>query len=496
MKKGIRIPVYVVLGLVVLYFGAEWFLKVRIKSIVEREVYDMTQGAVKVEVGEVALRLIGRSVWLKDVKISSGTGEWHKNGLFLKAVEGRFEEVGARGIHLRKRDSAICLKADEINLKVSGLSADVLKQSGEGQDPLEFRLKDFNAEMKGVEVDTLSRHSGLPFACRDIQLSLSSFQYLFGGKSQALEIDSLRLEGEQGRFSVRDIRLMPWYGMYEFAEKAPGHTDWTQVEASGLQGTGFRLQKLLVDGFAEVDSISLEKASVRSFKNRKIEQTPRIKRLFYESVQEFSLPFAVRRIALNDVDVEYMELARKGLSPGKVTFSSLQGMFSDLTNRPVPGQSSFTLKAKGKLMDQGTVQAVFRLPAGRENPVFEVEGWMGPLKLTALNPVLEPLAKISITSGQMEEMTFTIRGNAQKAHIDMSFYYERLRLRIMREKDGELETSSFLTTLANGLVVKENNPDHRGLRPGDAWVKRDPYRSQFNYLWKILLGGLEKSAGL
>ncbi len=496
MKKGIRITVYIVLGLVVLYFGAEWFLKGRIKSIVEREVYDVTQGAVKVEVGSVSLRLIGRSVWLRDVKIGSGTGEWHKNGWSLQTVEGRLEEVGVRGIHFKKRDSVIYLRAEEFNLEVSRLSADVLKQSGEGKDSLEFRMKDFDVEMKGIEVDTVSRNSGLPFPCQDIQIALSSFQYLFAEKSQELEIGSLRLEGEQGRFAIGNIRLMPRYGMYEFAEKAPGHTDWTQVEASGLQGTGFRLQKLLVDGFAEVDSMSLEKASVRSFKNRKIGQAPRIKRLFYESVQEFPLPFAVRRIALNDVGVEYMELARKGLSPGRVTFSGLQGMFSYLTNRPAPGQSSFTLKAKGKLMDQGEIQAVFRLPAGGENPVFEVEGWMGPLNLTALNPVLEPLAKISITSGQMEEMTFDIRGNAQKAHIDMSFYYERLRFRIMREKDGELETSSFLTTLANGLVVKENNPDHRGMRPGDAWAERDPYRSQFNYLWKILLGGLKTSVGL
>lgn len=496
MKKGIRIPVYIVLGLVVLYFGAEWFLKERIRSIVEREVYDVTQGAVKAEVGAVSLRLIGRSVWLRDVKISSGTGSWHKNGLSLQNVEGCFKKVGVRGIHFKKRDSVIYLKAEEFSLEVSRLSADVLKQSGERKDSLEFRVKDFNVEMKGVEVDTFYRHSGLPFSCRDIQIALSSFQCLFAEKSQELEIGSLRLEGEQGRFAIGNIRLMPRYGMFGFAEKAPGHTDWTQVEASGLRGTGFRLQKLLAEGFTDIDSILLEKASVRSFKNRKIEQVPRIKRLFYESVQKFPVPFAVRRIVLNDVGVEYMELARKGLSPGKVTFNGLQGIFSDLTNRARPGQSFFTLKAKGKLMDQGEVQAVFRFPAGRVNPVFEVEGWMGPLNLTALNPVLEPLAKIRITSGQLEEMTFDIRGNAQKAHAGMSFFYEHLRIRIMKEKDGELETSSFLTTLVNGLVVKENNPDHRGMREGDAWTERDPYRSQFNYLWKILLGGLKTSVGL
>jgi len=78
----------------------------------------------------------------------------------------------------------------------------------------------------------------------------------------------------------------------------------------------------------------------------------------------------------------------------------------------------------------------------------------------------------------------------------MVFLYERLRIRIMKEKDGKLETSSFLTTLANGMIVKENNPDHRGIRKGEGWAERDPYRSQFNYLWKIMLEGLKKSVGL
>lgn len=67
---------------------------------------------------------------------------------------------------------------------------------------------------------------------------------------------------------------------------------------------------------------------------------------------------------------------------------------------------------------------------------------------------------------------------------------------MMKEKDGHLETSSFLTTLANGLIAKGNNPDHRELRKADATVERDIYHSQFNYLWRTLLAGLKVSIGL
>lgn len=527
MKKGIRIIIYVIFALVVLYFGVQWILEGKIKNIVEKKVYEMTQGTVKAEVGSVSLRLISRSLWLKEVRISSDTGAGLQNGLPLIAAEGYLKQVGIRGIHFEKKDSVIYLRAKGFELDVSRLSADMLKKSRdirfmdrniprlqlqiqkitvrlghihcreiEGRDSAEFRLQDFNGEVNDWEMNTLFRNTGLPFSCRDLQMSLSSFQYSFGENSQVLEIDSLKLQGEKGRFAVGNIRLMPRYGMYEFAKKVPGHTDWTRIKASGLQGKGFSLRRLMSERFIYVDSISLEKASVSSFKNRQIEQKPRVKRLFYESVQEFSLPFAVRRVALNDVDVEYLELAKHGLSPGKITFSDLQGVFYDLTNRPQSGQSFFTLKAKGKLMDQGKIQAVFRLPADSIKPDFEIAGEMGSLNLVVLNPILEPLAKIKVTSGHLEKMTFEIKGNLQKARVDMAFLYERLRIRIMKEKDGKLETSSFLTTLANGMIVKENNPDHRGMRKGEGWAERDPYRSQFNYLWKILLEGLKKSVGL
>ncbi|NCE73261.1 DUF748 domain-containing protein [Odoribacter sp. Z80] len=280
--------------------------------------------------------------------------------------------------------------------------------------------------------------------------------------------------------------------MYEFARRSPGHADWTRIEAAGLEGTGVDWRRFMAERWIDVDSLSFGKLSVRNFKNRQIEQTPRVKRLFYQSVQEFPFPLSVRRIALQHADVEYLELAKHGSAPGRITFNGLQGMFYGLTNRG----TAFTVKAKGKLMNRGEMQAVFRLPAGRSNPFFEVEGRLGAMNLAALNPMTEPLAKVKIASGRVEGMTFSMKGDAQRADADVLFLYEKLRIRIMKEKDGHLETRSFLTTLANGLIVRENNPGSGGERKVCGSAERDPYRSQFNYLWKTLFSGLKKSVGL
>lgn len=527
MKKGIRITVCIILALFLLYFGAEWFIEVKIKNWVEKKAVEMTHGGVRVEVGSVSVGLIGRSLWLKEVKVSSDSTLLKEGGLPFRKVDGCFRRLGVKGIHFQKKDSVVRLRAKQVGVELSRLSAVVLRQDSvfrvpargrsgwqvnaetvdvglervhcrvvAGEDSADYRLNDFTGRMIAGEFDTFSKGKGLPFSCRGIELALSSFQYRFAEGASLLEVDSLRWQGSEGCFAVGGIRLLPEYGMYEFARKAPGHPDWTRIEVSGLRGTGVDWQRFVAERRIDIDSISLEKVSVRSFKNRRIEQAPRVKRLFYESVQQFPFPLSVRRIALLRADVEYQELAKHGLTPGRIAFTDLQGLFYGLTNQGASNQAVFTIKARGKLMNQGHIQAVFRLPADRSNPFFEVDGRMGEMSLTALNPMIEPLAKVKIESGRMEGMSFRMRGNAREAEVDMEFLYEKLRIRIMKEKNGELQTRSFLTTLVNGLIVKENNPDYGGVREVRGSAEREPYRSQFNYLWKVLFVGIKKSVGV
>ncbi len=80
MRKGIRVTVYVVFALTVLYFIVEWFLEAKIRYFVEKKVEEVSRGAVRAEIGSVSLRLIGRSLWLGGGKISSDTGALRRSG--------------------------------------------------------------------------------------------------------------------------------------------------------------------------------------------------------------------------------------------------------------------------------------------------------------------------------------------------------------------------------------------------------------------------------
>ena len=537
MKKAIKIVGYTLLGLIVVLWGVQWWLGNKIEDIIEEKIYEESGGRIQADVGSVSVRLIGRRVNIKEVRITTDTLRPVTAVRSVPYADVYLKKLEIKGIHFKKRDSSTFIRAKVLSLDLPHFFADVKaadrsrtsvdKGKGrsaetinrlftrlevgkidlklgevygrqyQGKDTVSYALRDFSFGVDDLDVRT--RPDTLFPVCkaRDMQLTFASFRNKFAQNSQLLEVDTFSLNGQEGRLAVQAIRLIPQYSMLEFARKTEKHTDWTKIQVGKVVCHRLDMQRMLTEQVLQIDSVDIQGAHISSFKNRQIEQAKRVKRLFYESVQQFPLPLSIRRIRLEDINVVYKELAEKGISPGTVTFDQLKGTFYDLTNIVRPEQPYFTLKAEGKLMDQGKLQATFLLPVDSLKPHFEVEGRLGKMSMQRLNQTIEPLAKIQVTSGEIDEMKFKITGNSHTAYVHMLFLYKDLKIRIMKEKDGHLEVRSFLSTLANGLIATANNPGRDGQpRTADGKAERDIYRSQFNYLWRTLLSGLKVSIGL
>lgn len=534
MKKAIKIVGYTVLALIIIVWGVQWWLGNKIEDIIEEKVYEESGGRLQADVGNVSVRLIGRSVQIKDVRITTDTARPVLSNNPVPYADVYLKKLKLGGIHFKKRDSSTMIRAKALKIDLPHLFADVntgkkwsasdkKQHSPEGAerlagrlelgkidiklgevqgrqcqetDTVSYVLQDFNFGMADLNVQTRTDTLFPRIACRDLQLSFAAFRNKFAQNSQLLEVDTFSLKGNEGNIAIQAIRLIPQYSEREFALKTKKHTDWTKIEVGKVVCHHFDMQRMISDRMLQIDSVEIQGARISSFKNRKIEQAKRVKRLFYESVQQFPCPLAIRRIHLDNINVVYKELAKNGISPGVVTFDRLKGTFYDLTNEIRPKQPYFTLKAEGKLMDQGILRATFLLPVDSLNPHFEVEGHLGKMDMLSLNRMIEPLVKIKITSGEIDGLKFKMTGNSHTAQVHMLFLYRDLKIRIMKEKDGHLEVRSFLSTLANGLIATANNPGRSGPRTVDASAERDIYRSQFNYLWRILMAGLKKSIGL
>lgn len=51
----------------------------------------------------------------------------------------------------------------------------------------------------------------------------------------------------------------------------------------------------------------------------------------------------------------------------------------------------------------------------------------------------------------------------------------------------------MLSAIVDDLLIRTGNPEDGVTRTGEGATERDPYRSQFNYLWKSLMPGIKQT---
>ena len=199
--------------------------------------------------------------------------------------------------------------------------------------------------------------------------------------------------------------------------------------------------------------------------------------------------FNIRVMDAAGFEARYDELAVNGITPGVITFDNINGKFHDLSNI-TDSISYVTVDAEGMMMGASRVKVRYYLPKQIDNKRFMVSGQWEKGEMTPMNRMVEPLADIKIISGINDGLKFKIIGNDYESHTEVSFLYHDLEVALMR--NNLKDEKNFLTDIAN-LVIRHNNPPENGTaREGKAVTQRNPYRSNFNYIWKSVFNGAKE----
>lgn len=528
---------YILLGTVTLLIfvvlGIEWWLGAKIRRTVEKALSDRTDGAVRVEIGHVGVSLLKRTVTLKAISLSADTAPI---GEYLHGIDSLSGEVGKivlRGMRYRLKGTPryISLRSVEISHPRLSLVLDGTEKRGPASlDSLqsfreriialagelnvgrvELRDADIKVEnpgrnsyaAKGVTVvaDSLRIGPGDGFDprslfCGDVRVSVAKAAVHFFVTAQLLEAEAIAVSTRDSRLSMENVRLIPQYGKAEYAWKVVRHTDWTQAIAGNIDAKGLDFGQLWRDTAMRIETLSVRDTEIASYKNRRIVRQEKFKPMLHEMVQGVPFPLSIDTVEISNTHVVYEELSATGDKSGRITFDDLSGVMRGLTNRPQQPDSMYTLTASGKVMDAGQLRAVFRIPAHPSNDRFAVEGTLGPLNLRIFNRILEPLAEAGIHSGRLDGLSFTIAGNAKEAEVSMKMRYSDLSVSLLREdKNGRKHERRLASGFVNLMLIKSSNPDRKGMREVQNAAVRDTTRSQFNYLWRTLLGGIKGSVG-
>ena len=351
-----------------------------------------------------------------------------------------------------------------------------------------------NLFLEGLHVNVRNRTFGLKtvrFDTKDLAFPLDNGFY-------TLKIGKVNLNNTD--LNLEDIHLVSAYPKMEFAYRQPKHQDWFDVKVGRLGLSGIDLPAYFSEKVVRIKNVEVDNAELQNFKNQQIAVPRRIVPMIYSGLQKAPVKMAIDSLRVNNFSVVYEELSKKGIQPGKLFFTEMNGKFSGFTNVVSYPDQYIRLDANGKLMGKGYFTATWQLPVDSLNDRFLLDAHMEDFDLTALNELITPLAFAKVESGKLVDFTFSTEASTKGATVDMLFLYRDLKAEIMKEKNGEVIDNKFLSRLAN-LVLKHDNPDHpeQGTyrpRYSHLTIERDPYHSTFNYLWQILRPALTESVGV
>lgn len=300
-----------------------------------------------------------------------------------------------------------------------------------------------------------------------------------------------QIDLNNGDLSIDRLHYQSTYPQMEFSYKHPKHSDWFDIEVGHLAMNGIDMQSLFKDTLLKAQEVTVNDMTLQNMKNQKIELPRRMVPMVYEGIQKAPVKIDIPMVRVNNFAVIYYELAKKGVSPGKLSITDVTGTITGLTNRATQPEQFFTIQADAKFMGSGNFNAIWRMPVEPAYDRFQVEAHLHWFNLEALNPFISPLAGAQVESGIVQNVRIWMDASSKEGTIKMQLPYRDLKIDLDK---------AFITWLAN-TAIRSNNPadpdkPDSELRESYLTITRNPYHSTFNYLWQMISPALIESVGI
>lgn len=344
-----------------------------------------------------------------------------------------------------------------------------------------------------IAIDLTSDTANTHLSRRNLTANIVGIQYTFQNKENQLRLDTLYINTTKRFIRTTGLQLIPQLPQSDYAELSQNHSDWTKIQTSTTIWTGIDFTAFMKERSIVIDTITIQHAEISSYKNRQIAQSQREKQLLNQTLRHLPIALDIRCLQFGPLDVVYQELTPEGVQPGKLTVTNLTGECLGLSNRPAQNQSFLTIRSTGKLMGLANLQTTINFSLQDTSEQFTVNGQLGSLAMNQLNTLTEPLANLSIQNGRIDTLIFNITGNKHSSAVDLKLLYNGLEIELIKDHDGQIRQRRLLSEAINDWVVYSSNPQYGTTRIGTGTALRDPYKSQFNYLWKSLWPGLKST---
>ena len=312
------------------------------------------------------------------------------------------------------------------------------------------------------------------------------------GSMYTTSISQLHINSHQHQVTIDSVLLIPTYSKHDFSRKVGKQVDRFSGSFPKISITGLIFNKLK-DSLFTATTVHIASAELYVYRDKRLpfvkkENTP----LPMALIRSLSFGAAIDTVKITDAKITYEEFPEKGFQTGQVTFEKLNASIDHISNRDYYSNYKQSTLIVSSNIEEGTINAEFSFPYG-EPQVYNAKGSIKNLELNHLNPILENLAFISITSGMLNQLTFNFDYNEIVSRGSLLVDYDNLKI-VSMTKEKESTKNEFKSWILNAALKKDKGKSvDKVRRTGTIYIERDQKKAIFNVWVKSLFSGLKSS---
>ncbi|TCC93361.1 hypothetical protein EZ428_00905 [Pedobacter frigiditerrae] len=538
---GISLTLIILIGGVAIYFSAKW--KPLLTEKIKAGVYEGSNHLYKIDFQDIHLNLVTGTIVLDSIKLTPDTTVFnqlksikrapahlfriklaHLNLKRVSVLKAYFsKEIIMNDIILDnpsidmvyhkvpKRTDTLdddrtlyqqiskSLKSIRVlNIKVIDADFDYYN----GSKKLNA-VKHLSINVKDVLIDSLAQFDTTRvFHAKDIAFAMADYRSLTTDKMYTIKVDTVRGSLNKKTLRVVGVQLIPMYPDLAFSRKYNAQKDRYDLKFDELSFSGIDFISLNNDGNLHAKRLNIGPAKVAVFLNRELPPAGFNKGRNYphNALKRLGIETLIDTLTLNKLDIAYTEYNPKTKERGTLKLDNLSGQILNITNDSLRLTKRNHAYADLTTYVMGTaklnVKIDFNLTS--KDAAFSYMGHVSPFDLKVLNPLSRSLGLVSINTGSVKSVDFTINANERGSAGVVKFAYNDLKVNLLKEdENGVKEKKGLLSFLANTVLIKNDNPTKdEPLRVANITFTRVPQASFFNLMWKSVFIGIRESVGL
>lgn len=373
---------------------------------------------------------------------------------------------------------------------VEGFSA-IITNSSASQHPI-ASLGNFSLRFSDIRIDSTSpQRTRLPSST--FEGSADSLQWTPPSGMYQFRLARLRFSSTDSLLDVQHFVINPLYPRYEFSRKIGHEATRIDLQTDSIAFHSLDLPALVEQQKLLASHITIADSKLEVFFSKAL-PSGKLHKLVFPHVlfRRLETPVQVDSVIVSNADIRYIEQSKLAPQPGSVSFENTSAVIRNLDN--TTNEKAITANASTKVMGTGLMKMDFRFPPNSSGTHY-ISGYVGPMEMEVLNPVLKYLALAQITSGKIDSINFKMELRPQKSTGILKMDYSNFHIKMIDiGKQGKKSEDVIKTFLTNVIAIKEK--DEPPLREANISYERVLHKGIFNYWWKSLLSGLKDCVGL